>query len=96
MYVSEVNITPVKPQGGLIAFASVVINRSVYLSSIAIYTRPDGSYRLLYPTKKLGERFVNIFHPISRETSKLIEAAVFKKCKEIFENSNEDSLSFFE
>jgi DNA-binding cell septation regulator SpoVG len=96
MYVSEINITPVKPQGGLIAFASVVIDESLYLSSIAVYTRPDGSYRLLYPTKKLGERFVNLFHPISRETSKQIEVAIFKKCEEIFENTNEDTLHFFE
>jgi DNA-binding cell septation regulator SpoVG len=88
MYVSEVNIMPVKPQGGLVAFASVVINESVYLSSIAIYTRPDGSYRLLYPTKKLGERILNLFHPISREASKQIEDAIFKKCYEIFERNH--------
>lgn len=96
MYISEVNVTPIKPQDGLIAFASLVVNESLYLGSIAVYTRLDGSYRLLYPTKKLGERFVDLFHPISRETSKQIEAAIFKKCEEIFENSNEDTLSFFE
>jgi len=96
VYISEVNVTPIKPQDGLIAFASLVVNESLYLGSIAVYTRLDGSYRLLYPTKKLGERFVDLFHPISRETSKQIEAAIFKKCEEIFENSNEDTLSFFE
>ena len=87
MYVSEVNITPIKPQDGLIAFASVVVNESLYLGSIAIYTRPDGSYRLLYPTKKLGDRLVNLFHPICRETSKQIEDAIFKKCEEIKVNT---------
>lgn len=92
MYVSEVEIIPIKPRDGLIAFASVVINESIYLSSIAVYTRPDGSYRLLYPTKKLGERILNVFHPVSREASKQIEVAVFKKCEEIYEKSNEAKL----
>lgn len=88
MIISEINITPIKPQDGLIAFASIVVDGHLYLSSIAIYTRLDGSYRLLYPTKKLGERILNLFHPISRDASKQIENAIFKKCEEIFEKSN--------
>lgn len=96
MYVSEVNITPIKPTEGLIAFASVVVDGSLYLGSIAVYTRPDGTYRLLYPTKKVGEKLVNLFHPISREASKNIEYVIFKKCNEIFNNNHEDTLSFFE
>ena len=94
MHITEVNIIPIKPQDGLIAFASVVVNESLYLSSIAIYTRLDGSYRLLYPTKKLGERLVNLFHPISRETSRQIEDAIFKKCYEIFERSNDNETTY--
>lgn len=90
MKISEVNITPIKPQDGLIAFASVVVNESLYLGSIAVYTRPDGSYRLLYPTKKLGERLINLFHPINNKTSKQIEIAIFKKCEEVFERSNDN------
>ena len=88
MRITEVNITPIRPQDGLIAFASVVVEDRLYLSSIAIYTRPDGSYRLLYPTKKLGERMLNIFHPISREASRQIEYAIFKKCEKVFERSS--------
>lgn len=90
MYVSEVNVTAVKPQDGLVAFASVVVDESLYLSSIAVYTRSDGTYRLLYPTKKLGERILNLFHPINHETSKKIEVAIFKKCEQIFESCNEN------
>jgi len=85
--ITKVNVTPIKPQDGLVAFASVVLNESIYLSSIAVYTRPDGSYRLLYPTKKLGDRIMNLFHPISREASRQIEVAIFKRCEEIFERS---------
>jgi stage V sporulation protein G len=94
MRISEVNIYPVKPQDGLIAFASVVVDDHLYLSSIAVYTRLDGSYRLLYPTKKLGERILNLFHPISREASKQIEDAIFKKCYEILQRSIEDETTY--
>lgn len=88
MFVTSINIFPVKPKDGLIAFASIVIDDSLYLGSIAIYTRPDGSYRLLYPTKKVGDRSMDIFHPISRSASKQIEELIFEKCDEIFENDD--------
>lgn len=90
MHIAEVNITPVKPSSGLIAFASLVINGSIYLSSIAIYTRLDGTYRLLYPTKKVGDRIINFYHPVNRDASLQIETAIFKKCKEVFERRNEN------
>jgi stage V sporulation protein G len=95
VYIAEVNVTPIKPQDGLIAFASVVVDESLYLGSIAVYARPDGSYRLLYPTKKLGERVVNLFHPISRETSKQIEDAIFKKCEEIYEKTDRSEYQLY-
>lgn len=90
MRVSEVNITPVKPSKGLIAFVNLVIDDNIYLNSIAIYTKLDGSYRLLYPTKTVGNRSLGLFYPINREASKTIEKAVFKRCNEIFEGRNDD------
>lgn len=92
MKVTEVNIIPVKPQDGLIAFASVVVDENLYLGSIAIYTKMDGSYRLLYPTKMIGNRSINLFHPINRNISKQIEDSIFEKCNEIFENDNRQRL----
>lgn len=90
MVVSEVNITPIKPDKGLIAFASVVIDGNFYLASIAVYTKLDGSYRLLYPTKNIGNRSLGLFYPINRTASKAIEEAVFKRCSEVFEGRNDD------
>ena len=87
MTITEVQITPIKPKDGLIAFASVVVENSLYLGFIGVYTRLDGSgYRLTYPTKKIGDNSINIYHPINKETSKAIEQAVFKKLKDIFNN----------
>jgi len=53
--VTEVQIKVIKPKEGLLGFASLVLNDSLYLSSIGIYGRLDGSgYRITYPTKKVG------------------------------------------
>lgn len=92
MIISEVNIIPVKPNDGLVAIASVVIDNSIYLNSIAVYVKLNkpGSYRLLYPTRQVGNRLVGYHHPINRPTSRLIEDAVFKKCNELFQRSNYD------
>ena len=85
MRISEVNITPIKPQNGLVAFASVVLDDCLYLSSIGVYARLDGTgYRLTYPTKKVAEKSLNIYHPISKNLAKEIENSVLAKAKTVF------------
>ncbi len=87
MKISEVQITPIKPKDGLVAFVSVVVENSLFLGFIGVYTRLDGlGYRLTYPNKRIGDSSINIYHPINKETSKAIEVVVFKKLKEIFNN----------
>mgnify|MGYP001581109927 CR=1 FL=1 len=87
MKITEIQITPIKPKDGLVAFASVVVEDSLFLGFIGVYTRLDGlGYRLTYPTKRIGDSSVNIYHPINKEASKAIEQAVFKKLREIFNN----------
>ena len=76
--ITEIQIIPIKPKDGLVAFASCVYN-SVCLQSIAIYTRADGSgYRLVYPTKILpiNGKQINLFYPINKETGDKIEKAI--------------------
>ncbi len=86
MKITEIQIIPIKPRDGLVAFASVVAENSLYLGSIGVYTRIDGSgYRITYPTKKVGNRDINIYHPINKETSRAIEEAVISKTKEIMD-----------
>ncbi len=83
--ITEIQITPIKPKNGLVAFASVVLDNSVYLGFIGVYTRLNGTgYRLTYPTKLVGEKSLNIYHPISKEASKGIEEAIIAKISEIF------------
>lgn len=80
---SEIQIIPIKPQNGLVAFASFVLDESLYLGSIGIMTRPNGGYRLVYPTKKVAERNLNIFYPINKEFSQVIENEVVKQFEDV-------------
>lgn len=90
MTIDEVNITPVKPNDSLVAFASCVINGRIYLGSIGVHKLLDGSgYRITYPSKKIGSHQLNFFHPVTKETGMLIERAITAKCVELFERSDE-------
>ena len=86
--ISEIQITPVKPSNGLIAFASFVLDSKLFLGSVAIMTRPDGGYRLVYPTKKIGSVNLNLFHPINRSFADEIEREVIKVIEDVMSNSN--------
>ena len=91
MTISEVNITPVKPTDGLVAFASCVIDGQLYLGSLGIHQRLDGTgYRITYPTKKVGSKRLNFYHPLTKGAGKLIEQAIVAKCNELFERSDEE------
>lgn len=90
MKVSEIQILPIKQSDGLVGFASCVIDKCLYLGSIGIYKRIDGTgYRLTYPSRKAGNRSLNYYHPITKEAGQIIEKAVIEKCNEIFERSVE-------
>ena len=89
--ISEIQIVPVKPKDGLIGFASFVLDEKYYVSSIAIFTRLGSSgYRLVCPTKKVGDKNINIFHPISIDVGKVIEDVITEKVNELFNNSFND------
>lgn len=79
----EVQIIPIKPRDGLVAFASVVLDQSIYLGGIGIYTRPEGGYRLTYPTRKSGLNSFPIYHPISKEFTDHLTEIVISKYEEV-------------
>ncbi len=76
---TEIQITPIKPKDGLVGFASFVFDNCFYLGSIGVYTRPQGGYRLTYPTRGT----FNIFHPINRQIADEIEQAVIAKFEDV-------------
>lgn len=85
MSVTKVEIVPIHPQKGLVAFASILLDDSVYLGSIGVHKRLNGDgYRISYPTKKFGSSHLYIHHPMNRELSQEIEQAVTSKAAELF------------
>ena len=87
MTISEITITPIKPQNGLVAFASFVLDNSLYCGSVGIMTRPNGGFRLLYPTKQVAGRQLDIFHPISSSLGKSVEDVVIAKYEEVLNHA---------
>lgn len=83
MKVSEIHIDLVKPSGGLVGFASAVVDDKFYLGSIGIVKMLGGEFRLSYPTRKVGDEQFNVFYPINKETGDEMSVAIITKLKEI-------------
>lgn len=87
--ISEINILVVKPQNGLVAFASFVVNNQLYIGNVAIHQSPatEGGYRLLFPDRVLsnGKR-INCVHPITREAGEQIRKVVIQKFDDLVED----------
>lgn len=85
--IEKVEIVPVKPNNGLISFASLLLNGNLYLGSIGVFKRRDGSgCRILFPTKKGGQQQLCVYHPTNEKLSKEIELAVCERAREIFKD----------
>lgn len=81
---SEIEFWPVKFKEGLIGFLSFVLFGELYISSVAVYAKKDQSgYRLVWPGKKVGERSIQLVHPISKRLEEEIEKNVFQKVNEV-------------
>lgn len=74
---------PIQPKNGIVAFASLLIDDALYLSSIAIMTRPAGGFRLVYPTKKTPNKDIGIFYPVNSSFGKQIEKDVIKELEKV-------------
>jgi len=85
--IKEIAIIPLKPKDGLIALASCIVDEKLYIGSIGIYTKLKGGYRLTYPTKKIGENSINIYHPINKEIGDIIEKAIIEQYEELMKYS---------
>ena len=85
MQLSEIQIVPIKPNNGLIAMASIVVENCLYLGSIGIHTKlHDKGFRITYPTKSLNGKSFNIFHPINKQVALEIEKAIIAKAEQVF------------
>jgi len=94
--VSEIQITPINPLNGLVAFASCVINNQFYLGSLGIYTSPSSSlgYRVTYPTKALhnGTK-INIVYPLTKEVGAVMESRIVRKYRKLMEELTKGTIA---
>ena len=81
--IKEIAIIPLKPKNGLIGLASCIIDDKLYIGSIGIYTKLKGGYRLTYPTKKVGDNSINIYHPINKEIGDVIEREIIAQYEKL-------------
>lgn len=81
--ITEVQIVPVRPCDGLVAFASCVVDDSIHLGGIGVYTRPEGGYRLTFPTRKSGPSSYPIYYPINRATTDILTQEVISKFEDV-------------
>lgn len=87
--ISEVQIMPVKPNNGLVGFASFVLYEAVYCGSVGVFTRPNGGYRLVYPTRKILGKDIDVYYPINQRVGKAIEEAVANKFEDVVSQEND-------
>ena len=86
MIISEIKIQLIRPNDGLIGFASIVINECLYLGCIGIHRKLAGGHRLTFP-KKDG---FDICYPINQRTSQMIETAIFEKLESVMKRTEND------
>lgn len=82
LVINEIQIIPIKPQNGLVAFATCLINNQFHVGNIAIYTSPGSrlGYRLVFPNKKLTSgHSVDCFYPVTQEAGVLVSEAIIKQ-----------------
>jgi len=87
-FVTEVNISLVKPKDGLVGFASFVLFEAIYCGSVAIYSSRAGTYRLCYPNRLVGGRGIDIFYPINQQIGEVIKKAVLREYDEVMSKLN--------
>jgi len=91
---SEIQIVPIKPNKGLVAFVSFVVNDSFFVGDVALYTSPstEDGFRLVYPDKVLpsGKR-IQCVHPITKRAGEAVHSAVINKYQELMEKVAEQN-----
>jgi len=82
--VSRIKIKKLIPNKGHIGFVSCVIDDWLYLGNIAIFSRLNSdNIRLIFPEKKIGDKKISIFYPLTTQAYFELEKAIFESFKNI-------------
>jgi len=85
MIVTKIKIKKLIPDKGHVGFVSMVIDNWLYIGNIAIFTRLNNSdnIRLVFPEKKIGDKKISIFYPLTNEAYFELEAIVLENFKKL-------------
>lgn len=71
-------------RNGLVGFASCVLSGAYFLNNIAIRRGSDGTLFLSYPASRSSHDVEHFYwNPISKEASKVLEAAILGRLREM-------------
>ena len=77
MKVTDVKIFKREDGEAFLGSASVVLDDDFVIYGIRVYDKGGKRY-ILFPSRKVKDKWVNICHPINKECRKKIEEAIFK------------------
>ncbi len=83
--ISEIEIIPIVPRSGLIAFASLTYNSQLRLNNLAIHTNlSNRGFRVTYPLQTLptGKKLY-AFHPINKAIGDAITVAISEEFEKL-------------
>lgn len=84
MRITKIKIKKLIPNKGHIGFVSVVVDDWLYLGNIAIFSRLNSdNIRLVFPEKKIGDKKISIFYPLTKEAYFELEKIVLENLKNI-------------
>jgi len=84
MQITKVQVRKIVPKDGLVGFASFVIEDSLYVGNIGVFSRLNqDTFRLIFPEKKIKDKKIPIFYPVTSDFYYILEQLVNEKIKEI-------------
>jgi len=82
MQITKVQIRKIVPKEGLIGFASFVIDDSLYIGNVGIFSRLNkDNFRLIFPEKKVNNKKIPIFYPLTTDFYYTLEDVVNEEIK---------------
>jgi DNA-binding cell septation regulator SpoVG len=90
--VTKVELVPIIPNKGHIAFANIVIENKLALNGVGIHTCLSRSgFRLLYPTKTLPNgKVIQMYYPINKQVADEIQDTIINEYEGLLENVARD------
>lgn len=82
MKIDKVSISVIAPRGSLVAFGQFQYGE-MFCGSVGIHLRTDGHLNLSFPSRKVVEKNIQHYFPLTEELKQELTKAFEEKAKEI-------------